>query len=242
MMETKKMKKIINSLIIGLFAIIISGCQTSGLSLRETGEFNYSNFIYGLYDGNRDSQEPVSKLQKPIKLAVVQIGENTPPRKVVDRLKEENNIISYVVTLPSGGEEPRYYNNENTVDLKKFDQRMDRMRRLAKDLGVDYIYLFGGSVDIGSIQSWLGFFDITIIGGFICPSYKVVAEGRASGALIDVNSSRVVFIVSSEAKKSTRASSYTVEGQEDEVLIDVRDELIRLLTERFVEKLHLDRF
>jgi len=190
------MKSLIKALLMAVMVLGVSGCYGTGLSLREKGSMNYSNFIYGLYGKDFVSSQPVKRIHKPIKLAVAQVGENTPPATMLEKLKKESHAISKVVVLPAGGDESNpYYSSDKKPDSESFEKKMEKMRQLAKDLDTDYIFLFGGSADIGETQSWLGFWDITLIGAFIIPSHDIIAEGRATGALIDVESGRPVFAV-----------------------------------------------
>ncbi len=232
------MKKNINLILLGFIMVLLSGCNTTGLSMRERGSFNYSNFIYGLYDKENAVEKEKKNVNKPIKLAVAQVGENTPSQTVIDQLMDERHLFSKVVSLPVGGAEPQYYGNEKTDNTVKFEEKMVRMRRLAKDLDVDYIFLFGGSADYGSTPNWLQMFDLTIVGGFILPSNKINAEGRAAGALIDVATGQVILIVNSEAKKQESVPTFMVDGQQEKVVVKLRDDLVTSLTKEFVEKMY----
>ena len=228
---------------LGLFLILgmmflVSGCYTTGLSTRETGGFNYSNFVYGLYDDQSQTKDVIKSIKRPIKLAVAQVGESAPPKSVLEKFTQERSLISKVMELPAGGAESNYYNNnQNQNNIQEMEKRMQKMRQLAKDLGADYLFLFGGSADVGEAQSWLGFFDITMIGMFVIPSQKIMAEGKAAGALIDVETGRVVFTVNAQSNLDQNATTYNLYGKRDETLIKLRDTLVETLTEQFFQKL-----
>lgn len=231
------MRKLMSLLMIVLLAVAISGCYTTGLSLRERGNFNYSNFIYGLYGKDTTSTKEIKKVNLPIRVAVAQVGENAPPKLLLDKLESERYLVSKVTVIPAGGSEPNYYsNNDKKPDLETFEERMTKMRRLAKDLDTDYIFLIGGSTDIGETQSWMGFWDITILGAFIIPSHRITAEGRASGALIDVDTGRVLFVVSSEKNIKEYATTGSVDGRQNEIMAKVRDGLVDTLADEFIHK------
>ena len=232
------MKRQINLIFWAVLAIAVSGCYTTGLSMRETGQFNYSNLIYGLYDES-DSAAKQEVLDKPIKLAVAQVGENAPPVAMLNALAEQKYLISKVSVIPAGGSETNYGNNQNNTNKEEFNKRMVKMRKLAKDLGANYIFLFGGSADYGYTANWLQFFDITLVGGYILPSNKITAEGRAAGALISVETGRVVFLVNSEAKKQARSATFTVDSRQEEVVVKLRDDLVVSLADEFIEKLKM---
>lgn len=233
------MGKNINLILAGFMVILLSGCNTTGLSMRERGSFNYSNLIYGLYDKDNTAEKETKKIRRPIKLAVAQVGENTPPQIVIKQLKDNRHLFSKVMPLPVGGDMPQnYYGNEKQNNPAEFEEKMHKMRRLSKDLGVDYIFLFGGSADYGATPSWLQFFDLTIVGAFVLPSNKIDAEGRAAGALIDVATGQVLLIVNSEAKKEASAPTAMVDGIQEKVVVKLRDELVTSLSKEFIEKMY----
>ena len=96
-------------------------------------------------------------MRKPIKLAIAQIEEHTPPKSFVEKLERETQSIKKVIVLPLAGSEMNYHNNIKETDISLFEARMRKVRRLSVDLGADYILLFGGSTDISARQGWLGF-------------------------------------------------------------------------------------
>lgn len=233
------MRKILSLFLIFGITFFVTGCYTTGLSTREKGSFNYSNLIYGLYkENNAVSRSEMREMRRPIKLAIAQVGEATPPKVMLDHLVKETQLISEIVVLPAGGNENSGYQDKTDSDPKEFHQKMQNMRELAKDLGADYIFLFGGSIDSGAYSTWLQLFDLTLVGAFVIPSVVTEAEGRAFGALIDVQSGRVIFTVNAEAKEKKTTPSYMVNYQADErVLVTLRNDLVIQLSEKFLEKL-----
>ena len=112
-----------------LFAVfVMTGCTGTGLSLRERGSFNYSNFVYGLYDKEGAPKSEKRNVNRPIKLAVAQVGENAPPQSLIDKLRGEHNLFSQVIPLPAGGTEPQYYGNEKNYNTAEFEEKMVKMR------------------------------------------------------------------------------------------------------------------
>lgn len=231
------MKQILKVSAIVTSVIFMAGCETTGLSLREQGNFNYSNFIYGLYDGKSNSAKEKRILIKPIKLAVAQVGENAPPKLMLEKLETKNDLIAFVSVIPVGGSGSNYYANDKTQDVTDFGSRMERMRNLAKDLGADYLFLFGGTSEMGERQSWLGVMDFSIVGAFIFPTHKIVTEGKASVALIDVETGKAVFMVSSQEAKDDYGTTYNLSGKQEQVLTNLRDALVGSLTDQFIKKL-----
>lgn len=231
------MKKYINLIFVVFMVVVISGCYTTGLSMRERGSFNYTNLIYGLYEEDRSGTPEVEKFEKPIKLAVAQVGENTPPEAMLNVLEEKRDLISKVAVIPAGGEETNYYSEQKAPKQEEFVKRMKTMRNLAQDLGTDYMFLFGGNADYGTSANWLQAFDITLIGGYLIPSNKIKAEGRAAGALIDVKTGSVIFIVNAEAEKQEHAPTFVAYDRQEDVVVKLRDELVDKITGNFVDKL-----
>lgn len=231
------MKKNITLILMGVMIIFLSGCYTTGLSMRERGSFNYTNLIYGLYGEDKVETTEGTRLEKPIRLAVAQVGENTPPEAMLNELAEKKHLISKVAVIPAGGEETNYYAEKKEPKQEEFTKRMITMRKLAKDLGADYMFLFGGSADYGSSATWLQAFDITLIGGYLIPSNTIKAEGRAAGALIDVKTGRVLFVISAEAKKQAHAPTFVASDRQEDVVVKLRDELVNKITKNFVDKL-----
>mgnify|MGYP003394270615 CR=1 FL=1 len=230
------MKKI-NYLLVVFMMVALSGCYTTGLSMREKGGFNYTNLVYSLYDENASDNAEVAKLQKPIRLAVAQVGENTPPEAMLNVLAEKKLLISKIAVIPVGGEETNYHSNLKEPTQEEFAKKMRKMRNLAKDLGTDYVFLFGGNADYGTSASWLQFFDLTLVGGYLIPSNKIKAEGRAAGALIDVKTGKVVFIVNAEAEKQEHAPTFIAYDRQEDVVVRLRDELADKITINFVNQL-----
>lgn len=228
--------------VILMFLVVVvlftSGCYTTGLSVREKGAFNYSNLIYGLYDTGNNQVKDTKPVKRPIKLAVAQVGESSPQKLFIEKLESEKHLVAKVVSIPVGGDISNFYNNNREKESsEELSKKMDKIRRLAKDLGSDYIFLFGGSADYGTTQNWLMLFDLTIIGGFMLPSNKISIEAKASGALIDVESGKVIFLVNSEAKAEEYVPTYTSMGREDIVLGKTRDKLVSDLADEFIQEL-----
>lgn len=235
------MRKLTQSFALFCLVIFSSGCLTTGLSVREKGSLNYTNFLYGLYENAEISEAAVRAVKKPIKLAVAQVGEAAPPDMMLDRLDQNSGLISKTVVIPAGGNETSSYSNSTNPDTEEFKKRMDTMRRIAKDMGADYIFLFGGSIDYGSHATPWQFFDLTIIGGFILPGVVTEAEGRITGSLIDVQSGRMIFTVNADARQKKHSPTYLSDyNGDDRILAGLRDELVHLLTEKFLDKLSKD--
>lgn len=220
----------------GFFLVVcLSGCYTTGLSNREKGEVNYSNFVYGLYSTSSGSGSVTrSSVSKPIKLAVAQIGENTAPAEVLERFRKESDLIAEAVSIPAAGAVQK----QNKTEY--LNNQVDLMCRLAQDMGVDYLYVFGGNIDYTSKSNPLVVFDLTIIGAFIFPGVNHYAEGNVSGALIDLSNRRVVFINEASDTIHKKTPSYLDsygEGSRDLIITTLRKRLFAAIAEGMIKKL-----
>jgi hypothetical protein len=229
------MKNLARIIVVLFLLVFLSGCYSTGLSVREKGSLNYSNFVYGLYNNSSADENNLKKIDFPISLGVAQIGEAKAPKLFIDKLKENSLLITKIVSMPSG------------AGYEESEEGSKKMRSLAQDLGVDYIFIFGGSADFRSTQNWTGVFDITIIGGFIFPSNAVTIEGKTSGALVDAKSGRVILIVDEEGTLKESVATYKLQsfncsgGYADEMFAKLRDDLVLGLSEKLINKLREEK-
>ena len=223
-------------------AVVLAGCTTTGLSTYERGGFNYTNFVYGMYDSKESKGDKPIALKRPVAIAVAQVGENAPPQLALRKLDSERGLINKVVIIPAGSDQQNDYYGygsapKENMKPESFEERAVKMRRLAQDLGADYIFLIGGSAEMRGTQSWLGVLDFTIVGAFIFPTQQLIADGKAVGAFLDASTGRVVFIVNTQKQITTRATSYNFTGKQDELIKNLRDALTNDLTEKFIDQL-----
>ncbi len=235
------MKMKINLVLLALITLVAAGCNTTGLSVREKGQYNYSSMLYSMYDNETMQSNGREDITGPIRLAVAQIGETAAPEKMIENFKDERSMIKEVMSIPASG--IKLNNNGSAENPEDAYSQFTKMRRLAKHLGADYLFVFGGAADYETTNNFLSFFDMTVIGAYILPSQKHTAEGKASGALINVRTGQVAFLVSSEAQAKKYSPSYfeyTYYGSNANstgVLTELRDELIEEITENFLQKL-----
>ncbi len=217
----------------GIFLMLLTtlvGCNTSGLSVREVG-FAYSNLVYGLYEGQpaEVDSSAIERPHRPLRLGVAQVGEVAPPSRFLETLRAREDLFRDVQVLPLPESEP-------ATTPEQFATRMKAMRGLARDLGVDCVFLYGGNVDDAAYATPWVILDLTLVTGFFVPSNKLEGVGRASGALVDVGSGRVHFVVQAEADADDRSPSWFVrEGS-----LRLRDRLRTELQDRIAEDL-IDR-
>ena len=234
------MKKVIVA-VASLALIGTTGCYTTGLSPREYGSSTYTQLIYGL-NSDQPESAPQKECAKPIRLAVAQIGEVAPQTSFTESLQHNPALISEVIDIPLPGAEPTRYSYERRdedveAESVKFAKRTTAMRKLAKGLGADYVFLFGGNIDTDSIETAFTALDITIVGGLIIPSQIVKAEAKAAGALVDVDDGRVIFLVNTETKSDGLSPSAFVDAKEKRMQLKLRDQLLSDLSQKFLKRL-----
>src|SRR5258706_7738179 len=209
-----------------LMLIALTGCE-SHLSPRETRTQNYSAFIFSLYDNPKPIAQSTPK-KLPMKVAVAQVEKLAPPQLMLDRLRQRGELFARVEGIPGLFEELYCNNNQGTLNASERQQvrdRVSRLQRLAQDLGMDYLFIYGGSIDHYVRENPLQVFDLTIIGAFVVPSREVRAIGKAAGALLDAPRGAVVLITSPHTQKTGLASATNEDGKQMKVLEDTRESL-----------------
>lgn len=221
-------------LLVGLIlgCLGLTGCETTGLSLREQGENNYSNIIYGL--SSQASSPRLTRLKDPFRLAVVQVGEQSPHPAMMRAIRESDLPVTDLIPLPAAG--LQISGADKRSDIEAYVQKkVASMLSLARSQGADYVFLFGGSADIGQKNNALQILDLTIIGGFLIDSNTVFADGKAVGALVDVDTGSVVFLVSADQSASGGYPSFNF-GARDEILGKFRQDLVQALGGEFIKR------
>jgi hypothetical protein len=220
---------------------LLTGCETTGLSLRETGQASYSHFVYQMARQQAAAAPKPRPLHRPVRLAVAQVGEVAPPSEMLQQLRQHPDIIASVTALPLPGEgrastygrpgEELGLISENTTN------RLTEVRTLARSLGADQIFIFGGSIDTRASRNAWAPLDFTLVGMTIFPSASVHAEGKAAGVLIDVESGGLRGQVQAEQKKQGSAPSAFAGEKTDAVRVKVRDALAASLADELIQKL-----
>jgi hypothetical protein len=231
------MKTTIQSMLTLVAIGLVTGCEATGLSPGERAGADYSHYILSLQPGQ--SHNPTQTLTAPIHLAVAQVGETAPSRKMLDKLKGQNALIASTVGLPlPDGPEQRYANyNQAKTSSMDYSARVKSVCSLAQAAGAKYVFLFGGNVDSWRKNNFLTVFDLTIVGAFIVPSSKIEMEGKAAGTLIDAATAEPVFFVSVDAQASEMTPDYLAEGKTEDMRAQLRDELIDKLTAELLNKI-----
>jgi rhombotail lipoprotein len=212
--------------LLAILALFAQGCQHTGLSANETPTQNYATYIMSLYDSPNAAPAPARPLSLPARIAIAQVGEIAPPAKMLQTLRSDL-ALSRVEPVPGlFAESGLYYDRPRENPQEQIHLQVQRMQRFSKDLGMDYLFIFGGSIDYGTHSNPLSLLDLTIIGAYIVPGKNVKATGRAAGALIDLSTGHVVFVTSVESEKERLTSTASSDGQEQLILASMREEMI----------------
>lgn len=238
------MKNTLKLVGIGLCGVFAAGCITTGLSTRETRGHNYSTYLYALYDGADSTAGTRPTLHLPAKVALAQIGEVAPPQAMLEALQQEVGLFRRVEGIPgvfdlerTDGWHGQPIQEKPEESRQRAQSQIRQMVRFARDLGMDYLFLYGGSIDYGSRETPWTLLDLTLVGGYLIPSHEMSGTARASGALVDLATERVLFVVSAESSHQDHAATALVDGKRDRFLETLRDETVSELTQQLLERL-----
>src|SRR4051812_3847425 len=161
-------------LIVALLAA--AGCA-HGLSARETRTQNYSAFVLSLYDQPLQQAQP-ARLVAPMRVAIAQVGELAPPQAMLTQLRNKPELFMRVEGIPGVFEEAASGNQSGALTANERQQvrdRVGRLQRLAVDMGMDYLFIYGGSLEHYKRDNPLQVLDLTIVGAFVVPSREIRA-------------------------------------------------------------------
>lgn len=217
---------------------LLAGCESTGLSPRETSMVSYPNYILSL-ESNPATNSAAATPQKivtPIRLAVAQIGEDAPPVALLDKLAAQKTLVASVGGLPlSDGGSPYYVRPGRQGP--DYASQVKAICGLAQAAGADYVLVIGGNLDSWEQHNSLSVLDITVVGGFIVPGGKIHVEGRGAGTLISTSTCKPVLFVSADAHTSALSPDFLVDGKTTAMDARTRDELAAKLGERFLNQL-----
>ena len=229
-----------------------AGCESSGLSPREAGNQTVADYTMALYDpapfgygvpaealpaGGRQA----APLRPPIKVAVAQIGEVAPPASFLQALEKHPDLFSRVEGIPGPMAAVGQGNYRVTQEMEAALKRRtaeegEKVRRLAKGMGMDYLLLVGGTIDHGTQSTGWTAADITIIGAFIAPSKRVIAEAKSHGSLMDLAADQVVLTGSGHATQEALTSTAAQDEGRVDTVRKVRDEVLLNLAADIIQE------
>lgn len=223
------------SILLALISLL-PGCTRVGLSPQEAGNQTYTSYLMSLYDDPSFMSGAVPTTRWPARLAVAQVGELAPPQKMMDYLREQNRLFAAVDGVPGTLTQVCVQGETPEAAKVRIRQDLSRMEHFARSLGAEYLFLYGGTVDYDSHGSALGVLDLTIVGAFIVPSKSIKGIAKASGALIDVNTGRVVLVATAESQKSTISATFHESDNEQRLADHMRESVMGRLAQQFVQQ------
>jgi hypothetical protein len=245
--------------IAALLAAGVIGCESDGLSLRETPGRDSGTYAYamraadvaapdvvGMVEAGGDERAaPAKRPTLPAKLAVAQLGELAPPAEMIEQLRGDTKAFARIEPIsgvaPSRSPEIQHPDRRAPEQTTATEQRDAReharvMRRYARELGDDYLFLFGGTVDQATTDTPLTAANATIIGMFVVPSEKIEAQVKAAGTLVEAATGKVVLSVSADATGERMTPRVARDGDQIKLLKSLRDEVTRKLTAQLRER------
>jgi hypothetical protein len=222
------MKMLIPSAMAVAAICLVTGCETTGLSPRETAGASYPHYILCLDSGGTNAPQHVSM---PMRLAVVQIGEDAPPEVMLDKLAKQKRLVASVSGLPL----PDSLNSSDSES--DYANRIKTICGLAQATGANFVFLFGGNMDDWDENNSSTVMDATVVGAAIFPGTKIHMEGKGAGVLISTATCRPVLFVSADVRGSSFSPDFFVDGKTKGLRSKVRDELVDKLGDQFINKL-----
>jgi|HubBroStandDraft_1064217.scaffolds.fasta_scaffold132019_2 hypothetical protein len=229
------MKKIIPCAIAVTAICALTGCETTGLSPRETSGVSYPNYVLSLPSSGTNT---LTKISTPIRLALVQVGETAPPDSMIDKLAAQKTLVVSVMGLPLPGDAGNFpIYTRASAQGPDYAGRVKAICNAARTTGADYVFLFGGSMDSWQENNSLSVFDLTIVGGFLVPDVKIHIEGKGAGTLISTTTYQPIFFVDASVTSVDSSPDFLADGKTMTLRAKDRDELANKLSDQFLNKL-----
>ncbi|HWP40342.1 MAG TPA: hypothetical protein VNL70_05405, partial [Tepidisphaeraceae bacterium] len=185
-------------------------------------------------------------LRPPIRLAVVQVGEVAAPQEFVRPLRQKPELFDRLDVLPAAsawpggyGPYPSRHPGQSPQDdaQAQFRAYIHMLCQTAQSLGDDYLFIFGGNIDQATVSNGLSVLNLTIVGGYVVPSRQVRAEAKATGALVDLKTRRVVQLLTAQAEDARLAAAFTEDAARLKGAQHLRDRLADDLARQLIERL-----
>ena len=220
----------------------LAGCSYDSPYSREDSGRDFSSYLYSIDTPvNASPDARPGRLFLPANLAVAQIGEVAPPSRFLDALRGHADLFARVEPISGAAGvgydvRPVDCKDGTTVAQERARLEMARMQRVAREMGMGHLLLIGGTIDQATKENGLAILDLTVVGAFVVPSKQVDAQARASGALIDLESGRVVLFASADASRARLASTATRGAGEIDVERDARNEVMARLATQLIQQ------
>lgn len=197
---------------IATLAFAAGGCAVG--PAQHTGDgTDYSKYVLALYNDPGNDSMGHRTVEFPISVAVAQIGQVAPDPAMLTVLRDGHDVFRRVEPIPApidGAEAARC--DPNTPEGR---QPIRKLQALARDMGLDYVLVCGATVDTHGRNTGASIVDLTIVGAYVIPSREIAGSARASAALVDVRTGRVVMSSAAESRASTVASAASFDGDSD---------------------------
>ena len=235
-------------LLSSILVLLLAGCQSPPPpKVEPTTPLNYTAYLYSLYDTewasrSRESvKEDRLEIKPNAKLVVARVGELAPRDELLQQIRQQTNLFRQVHGIPAVLDITRESEAKRLAEQRSAQEAAKdhvlRMRRLASDIGADYFFLIDGVVRPTVEQDFWGVLDLTIIGYFAVPSQRVESEVRGLGALIDVDSGRVLSVVTEQERIVNYAPTASVQERAKRFVKTANAKLEESLTEKLFEQL-----
>jgi hypothetical protein len=158
---------------------------------------------------------------------------------MLDSLRREPGLFAEVYSIPAAAAlvMPRRHLDGSGAPEDPARQQVDALCSMARNLGADYLFLFGGTIDRSTVRNGASVLNLTIVGAFFVPSREVQGEGKATGALVDLKTRRIVYLVSAATEQKRFAAAVTEEAAQLDLAHSVRDKLTAELSSELIKRL-----
>lgn len=227
-------------LVTTIAALTAVGCVSTGLSPREQTGTDYPALVAALYQ-QTTSLPPARPLERPVRLAVAQVGEAAPAASFLARLESHSDVVTGASGIPLIGERRSARpDHKHVTDDAQFTRQAASARSLARDLGAEYLLIVGGNIDRYTSKTPASVLDFTLVGSVVSPGARVRVEGKAAGALVEVASGRAVLLASTEIQQTANTPTYFSADKAQAMQFTVRDLLLQQLADEFVRQLRVN--
>ena len=221
-------------------ALLLGGCASSGMSPRETQGRDVTAYMGAIElrpqssvlddVGSNPDAPAAAPMRLPASIAVAQVGYVAPPDEMLERLEAEPALFRDV--QPINGTTPlRQYSSQDEVG-----NHLQQMLGVARDVGADYLVVYGGTIDQFERSEPWKVLDLAIVPAFVLPSTTLKAEARSNAFVLDTTSGRPVATASAAADDSRGATSLGRKGAGLNQMRDLRDETLDELSVRLIER------
>jgi hypothetical protein len=228
-------------------ALGLAGCESTGLSPRESAGFDVSAYqqalaldpITAVSPDSPDRPTTPMPVIKPASICVVQIGEVTPPDEFIERLEKETDLFDRVQGISGISPAQAGYHHrsrDRAIAGGQVKQHLNSLIATSRTMGADYLLVYGGTVDSTERAGTLTLFDLTIAGAFIVPSRAIEADAKAAANIIDLRDRRVVAIATATTDSFTLSPTVGKDGRQASLMQRVADNAIEEMADRIVEQ------